>query len=121
MQPVRAVQASVSWMISRTAQSYREYIESSRGEFSVAKNVYVATRCGWFSCRSVCYLAAGRPVVVQDTGFSEQLPTGSGLLCFSTPDEAARALGQVESDYDRHRNAAPDRELSPKPAEHLHG
>src|SRR5205823_6231541 len=50
--------------ISRTADDYRHYVQRSRGEFSVAKNVYVATRSGWFSCRSVCYLAAGRPVVV---------------------------------------------------------
>jgi hypothetical protein len=64
--------------VSRTAGGYRSYLQRSRGEFSVAKNVYVATRCGWFSCRSVCYLAAGRPVVLQNTGFSEVLPTGRG-------------------------------------------
>src|SRR6185436_19734029 len=63
-----------SQAISRTAADYRRYIQSSRGELSVAKNVYVATRCGWFSCRSVCYLAAGLPVLVQDTGFSELIP-----------------------------------------------
>ena len=97
-------------MISQTAQTYQEYIESSRGEFSVAKNVYVATHCGWFSCRSVCYLAAGRPVVVQDTGFSEQLPTGSGILCFSTPEQAINALRHVECDYFAHSDAA--RELA---------
>lgn len=77
--------------ISRTAECYREYVQRSRGEFSVAKSVYVATRSGWFSCRSVCYLAAGRPVVVQDTGFADVVPTGAGLFAFSTLDEAAAA------------------------------
>jgi hypothetical protein len=96
--------------ISRTAEDYRQYVQRSRGEFSVAKNVYVATRCGWFSCRSVCYLAAGLPVVVQDTGFSELLPTGEGLFAFSGLDEAARGIETVESDYPRHQRAA--RELA---------
>lgn len=85
---------------------YRAYVESSRGELSVAKNVYVATRCGWFSCRSVCYLAAGRPVVLQDTGFSEDLPTGDGLLAFSDLSGAAAGLAAAESDYDHHAAAA---------------
>jgi hypothetical protein len=97
-------------MISNDPESYRGYIQGSRGEFSVAKNVYVATRCGWFSCRSVCYLAAGLPVVVQDTGFSEFIPTGEGLFAFSTPDEATRGLESVEQDYVRHQKAA--RELA---------
>jgi hypothetical protein len=95
-----------SVQISQTAQSYRSYIERSRGEFSVAKNVYVATRSGWFSCRSVCYLAAGRPAVVQDTGFSERIPTGEGLLAFSGLEEAQQAIERVECDYDRHSQAA---------------
>lgn len=94
--------------VSQTADAYRDYIETSRGEFSVAKNVYVATRCGWFSCRSVCYLAAARPVVVQDTGFSEFLPAGEGLLSFTTLDEAVEAVRRVESDYARHQQAALD-------------
>ena len=96
--------------ISRTPEDYRRYIQRSRGELSVAKNVYVATRCGWFSCRSVCYLAAGLPVVVQDTGFSECIPTGEGLLAFSSLDEATRAIDSVEREYDRHQHAA--RELA---------
>jgi hypothetical protein len=96
--------------ISRTAEEYRHYIQSSRGEFSVAKNVYAATRCGWFSCRSVCYLAAGLPVVVQDTGFSEFIPTGEGLFAFSNLDEAASGIEAVEKDYARHQRAA--RELA---------
>jgi hypothetical protein len=92
--------------ISRTAADYRHYLQSARGEFSVAKNVYVATRCGWFSCRSVCYLAAGLPAVVQDTGFSECIPTGAGLLAFGNLEEAVGGLSAVESDYSRHGKAA---------------
>ena len=99
-----------STAVSDTAETYRDYILGSRGEFSVAKNVYVATRSGWFSCRSVCYLAAGRPVVVQDTGFSELIPTGLGLLAFSTPEEAVSGIATVEADYPAHQAAA--RELA---------
>jgi len=95
---------------SRTAGSYQAYIESSRGEFSVAKNIYVATRCGWFSCRSVCYLAAGLPVVVQETGFSDVIPTGSGLLAFSDLDQAVQGIDTVERAYSSHQAAA--RELA---------
>lgn len=91
---------------SATAASYQHYIQQSRGEFSVAKNIYVATGSGWFSCRSVCYLAAGRPVVVQDTGFSRGLPCGEGLLAFTSPDEAVDQLRRVEADYPRHARAA---------------
>jgi len=104
----------LGWMVtdavsvSRTAEVYRHYVQQSRGEFSVAKNVYVATASGWFSCRSACYLAAGRPVVVQDTGFSEVLPTGMGLLAFSTREDARRALEAVEADYEAHQDAARD-------------
>lgn len=94
--------------ISTTPELYRGYIERSRAEFSVAKNVYVATRSGWFSCRTVCYLAAGLPVVVQDTGFSEILATGEGLLCYSSLEQAADCITAVEHDYDRHREAARD-------------
>jgi hypothetical protein len=85
---------------------YRRYIQCSRGEFSVAKNVYVATQSGWSSCRSACYLAAGRPVVVQDTGFSEIIPTGEGLLTFSNAEQAAEAVMTVESDYRHHQEKA---------------
>ncbi len=95
-----------SHSISTTADDYRRYIEASRGEISVAKNLYVATRSGWFSCRSACYLAAARPVVVQDTGFSDIVPVGQGLFAFSDGDEAAAAIAEVESDYQRHSLAA---------------
>jgi hypothetical protein len=92
--------------VSSSADVYRDYIQQSRGELSVAKNTYVATRSGWFSCRSVCYLAAGRPVVVQDTGFSKVIPCGSGLFAFSSIEEAAAALEEIEADYEKHQNAA---------------
>jgi len=92
--------------VSVTPRAYRNYIISSRGEFSVAKNAYVATRSGWFSGRSACYLAAARPVVVQDTGFSEVLPCGEGLLAFNSLEQAAECLRHVEDDYPRHQRAA---------------
>jgi len=92
--------------VSRTPDAYRGYVQRSRGELSVAKNVYAATGSGWFSCRSTCYLAAGRPVVLQDTGFSEVVPAGEGLFAFRDADGAARALAEVESDYARHAAAA---------------
>lgn len=92
--------------ISKTALDYRRYIQQSRGELSVTKNVYVATRSGWFSCRSACYLAASRPVVLQDTGFSAHVPVGNGLLAFDTAEEAARAVADVEADYAAHAEAA---------------
>lgn len=95
-----------SHTVSATVDAYRGYICSSRGEFSVAKNLYTATRSGWFSCRTVCYLAAGLPVVVQDTGFSEFLPVGEGLLVFSDLAGAAEGLRRVERDYAGHQEAA---------------
>ncbi len=91
---------------SLTPQQYQGFIVQSRGEISPAKHVYVALRSGWFSCRSVCYLGAGRPVVVQDTGFSRILPVGQGILAFSTGDEARAAIEAVESNYRLHNRAA---------------
>jgi hypothetical protein len=92
--------------VTMTPTAYQNYLAASRGEVSVAKNVYVALRTGWFSCRSACYLAAGRPVVVQDTGFSKLLPTGRGLHAFTTEDEAAAAIETVEADYAGETRAA---------------
>jgi hypothetical protein len=97
-----------SHSISGTMDHYRSYIQSSRSEFSVAKNVYVATGSGWFSCRSVCYLAAGLPVVVQDTGFSKIIPTGEGLFSFSSLESAVAAISAVECDYPHHQRRARD-------------
>ena len=94
--------------ISRDLDSYREYITNSAGEVSATKEQNVHFRTGWFSERSVTYLAAGRPVVVQDTGFGSALPTGEGLFAFSTVEEAAQALDEVLTDPVRHRRAARD-------------
>jgi hypothetical protein len=99
---VRALPASV------TPGGYRDYITCCAGEWSVAKNVYVGMRTGWFSCRTACYLAAGRPAVVQDTGWSKTLPSDAGCLAFETVDEAAAGLDAVLVDYGRHRAAAYD-------------
>jgi hypothetical protein len=86
--------------------TYRQYIESSKAEWSVAKNGYVRGQPGWFSCRSACYLAAGRPVVVQDTGFSNVLPVGEGLVPFSTVEEAVAAIQNIQDRYEWHAKAA---------------
>jgi hypothetical protein len=86
--------------------SYRRFIEGSRAELAIAKSGYVSSRSGWFSDRSVCYLSAGRPVVAQETGFSEWIPTGDGLCSFATLDEACEAVAQVEGDYERHSRGA---------------
>jgi len=96
--------------VTLTPESYRSFITASRGEVSTAKNVYVAMRTGWFSCRTACYLAAGRPAVVQDTGFSKTVPVGKGLLAFDTLDEASAGLDAIEGDYRSQAEAA--RELA---------
>ncbi|MBT8240442.1 MAG: glycosyltransferase family 1 protein [Acidimicrobiia bacterium] len=88
--------------------SYRTYLERSRAEFSVAKGGYVTGNAGWFSCRSACYLAAGRPAVVQDTGFADVLPVGLGLIAFRDLDQAVAGIEAVESAYDSHSRAARD-------------
>ena len=92
--------------LSRDTGSYRDYIVSSRGELTVAKDQNVRLRSGWFSERSATYLASGRPVVTQDTGFGNTIPTGEGLFAFNSCEEAADAIRTIESDYDRHRKAA---------------
>lgn len=87
---------------------YRSYIAQSRAEFTVARDQYVRPRTGWFSDRSACYLAAGRPVVTQETGFSRVLPTGDGLFAFTTMEDILSALDAIESDYDHHCRRARD-------------
>ena len=89
-----------------TTDSYRRFVRGSRAEIGIAKSGYVASRCGWVSDRSACYLAAGRPVLAQDTGFAAALPTGEGLLTFSTVDEAAAGIDAIQSGYERQRDAA---------------
>jgi YHS domain-containing protein len=86
--------------------TYRDYVRASRGEFSVARDQNVRLRSGWFSERSACYLAAGRPVITQDTGFGSVLPTGEGLFAFRTVDDILAAFDTVNSDYERHSRAA---------------
>lgn len=86
--------------------TYRNFLAGAKAEWSIAKNGYVKSRSGWFSCRSACYLALGKPVVVQDTAWSKHLPSGEGVLAFSTIDEAVAAIRNVSSDYDRHSHAA---------------
>jgi hypothetical protein len=86
--------------------TYRDYVRASRAEFSVARDLNVRLRSGWFSERSACYLAAGRPVVAQNTGFGTVLPTGEGLFAFDSMEEALAAFEAVESDYERHARAA---------------
>jgi hypothetical protein len=92
--------------LSKDIGPYRDYILTSRGEFTVAKDQNVRLRSGWFSDRSACYLAAGRPVVTQETGFSSVLPTGRGLFAFRTIDEILAAFDEIASDYSSHRRAA---------------
>ena len=85
--------------ISRDADRYRAYIEKSRAEFTVARDQYVRPNTGWFSDRSVCYLAAGRPVITQETGFSKFIPSGKGLFGFKTMDDILAAVDAIETDY----------------------
>ena len=92
--------------VAASPASYAEFIRGSKGELSIAKSGYVASRSGWFSDRSAAYLASGRPVVAQETGFGEVLPTGEGLLAFSSSEEAAAAVAAVERDPVRHGSAA---------------
>ncbi len=86
--------------------SYRRYIQGSMAEFAVAKNLYVDTHSGWFSDRSACYLASGKPVLAQDTGFASNLPVGEGLLSFGTLDQAVAGVEEIERNYDSHARAA---------------
>ncbi len=92
--------------VSRTPWDYRAFIQQSKAEFGVAKHTYVATRSGWFSDRTECYLAAGRPALVQDTGWTAHLPSGDGLLAFADPDEALAGIERINSDYPRHARRA---------------
>ena len=96
--------------VSADLDTYRDFIAGSRGEFTVAKDIYARTNSGWFSDRAVCYLASGRPVVTMRTGFDRLYPVGEGLFEFATHDEALAALDAIAGDYARHSRAA--RELA---------
>ena len=100
--------------ISRSLFDYREFIQQSRAEFGVAKHTYVSTRSGWFSDRTECYLASGRPALVQDTGWSAHLPSGEGLLAFSSPEEALAGIDCINGNFPAHARRA--REIA---AEHF--
>lgn len=92
--------------IARDPTAYRSYIRSSKAELMVAKSMYVKTRSGWFSDRSICFLASGKPVLAQDTGLDGLYPTGEGLLVFSTLEEAVAGVEEISDNYSRHARAA---------------
>ena len=92
--------------VADTPGAFRTFVQESRAEFGIAKSGYVAANCGWFSDRSICYLASGRPVLAQETGFSEFLPTGEGLLAFETEDDILSCIQQLNLDYPKHCRAA---------------
>jgi glycosyltransferase involved in cell wall biosynthesis len=92
--------------VTQTPWCYQKYIRDSRAEFSVSKHGYVVTQCGWFSERSAAYLASGRPVILQDTGFSSVLPCGKGLLAYRDRDEAITAISRLHNEYEAHCRAA---------------
>jgi len=92
--------------VSDTPGRYRAFVQGSKAEIGIAKSGYAAARCGWFSDRSVCYLASGRPVVAQETGFSRFLPTGDGLFAFETEDDAVAGIDAVVRDYPRQSRCA---------------
>jgi len=92
--------------VAGSPAAYRTFVSRSKAELGIAKSGYVRSRCGWFSDRSICYLASGRPVIAQDTGFAERLPVGAGLLAFTDLDDIVRAVDAVNRDYENHRRAA---------------
>ena len=98
--------------VSRSLWDYRSFIQGSRAEFGVAKHAYVAHRSGWFSDRTECYLAAGRPAVVQDTGWSQHLPEGTGLIGFSTVEEALDGLARDRGRLRHRTRGVPARSLA---------
>ena len=108
----RAIFVASGWQLadayrhSADLGAYAAYVQASRGEFTVAKDIYARTRSGWFSDRSVCYLASGKPVITQDTGFTKLIPTGRGLFAFDSLEEATAAVQEINRDYGRHCRAA---------------
>ncbi len=92
--------------VTADPEGFRNYVQGSGAEFSVAQGIYVDTHSGWFSDRTVRYLASGKPALVQDTGFTQTLPAGEGLVAFRTPEEAAAGARAIVDDYERHTRAA---------------
>jgi hypothetical protein len=109
---VRRVVEGAGWQladprpVSADMESYQAFIAGSRGEFTVAKDIYVRPNSGWFSDRAVCYLASGRPIVTMRTGFDRLYPAGRGLFDYGSRDEALAAIDAIAVDYGRHSNAA---------------
>ena len=95
-----------AWDVSSTPEQYRAYVQRSRGEFSCAKPAYISLQTAWLSDRTLCYLACGKPAVVQHTGASRFLPDAEGLFRFRNLESAAQALAAAEADYERHGRAA---------------
>jgi hypothetical protein len=92
--------------VAGTVAGYQRYIRGSRAEFGCPKPIHRELRSGWFSDRSACYLASGRPVLIEDTGLSDHLPTGEGLLVFRNMGEALAGVAEIDRDYARHQRAA---------------
>lgn len=92
--------------VADTPENFQRFIQGSKAEFGFAKSGYVMARCGWFSDRSICYLASGRPVIAQDTGFSNFLPTGKGLFAFETIEDVLSSIDELNRDYKLHAAAA---------------
>jgi len=92
--------------VAGTPTAYRRYVQSSRAELCIAQNMYVGTRSGWLSDRSACYLASGKPVLAQDTGFAEHVGAGEGLIAFATLAELVAGIEAIEADYEHHSAAA---------------
>lgn len=93
-------------VVANTPEAVRQFIHNSKAELIIAKHLYVATRGGWFSDRSICYLASGRPVLAQDTGFTGRYPVGEGLLAFRSLEEAATGVEAIAANYARHSRCA---------------
>jgi hypothetical protein len=96
--------------VSSDPWKYQEFIQQSRAELGITTAGYLTSQCGWFSERSIGYLASGRPVLQQNTGFADWLPCGAGVFAFGSADEAAHAIAHIESNYDAHCRSA--RELA---------
>jgi hypothetical protein len=92
--------------VTRDPWTYQQYIRGSKAEFGVAKHGYVIGRTGWFSERSACYLATGRPVLVQDTGFTDWLSAPGGVIAFTTAEEAAAGAAEIAGRYEFHARQA---------------
>ena len=111
-EPDRQALANNGWQLvdpkelTGSPECFRRYVQNSGAEFSVAQGVYVETNSGWFSDRTTRYLASGKPALVQETGFSENLPVGEGLLSFRTLEEAVSGAQAIAGDYEKHSRAA---------------